>query len=94
MPAKAKAELLTITEQEFEKLHEVIDPIAEETALAKDNGDTSIKDVSPTGRIGSTCFWAGTPTVVQARSFTFPPKGTNGTSSSVTMTISDHGRQA
>lgn len=45
MPAKSKAELLAITEQEFAKLHEVIDSIAEETALAKDNQDTSIKDV-------------------------------------------------
>ena len=45
MPAKTKCELLAVTQKEFAKLAGLIDTIAEELALAKDDEETSIKDV-------------------------------------------------
>jgi len=45
MPARSKNELLTASDQEFAKLEKLIGPIDAQTALAKDDEDTSIKDV-------------------------------------------------
>ncbi|NNC81675.1 MAG: ClbS/DfsB family four-helix bundle protein [Acidimicrobiales bacterium] len=45
MAATTKAELLAVTEKEFEKLSGLIDDIESDTAESKDDDDTSIKDV-------------------------------------------------
>lgn len=45
MPAKTKADLLAVTQKEFEKLAALIAPVDPETALAKDADDLSIKDI-------------------------------------------------
>ncbi len=45
MPATTKAALLDVTQGEFAKLDRLIDGIGERAALAKDDDDTSIKDV-------------------------------------------------
>ena len=45
MAANSKAELLRISEKEFQQLVTLIDTIDEATAMAKRDGDASIKDV-------------------------------------------------
>ena len=45
MPAARKADLLAVTRVEFAKLDRLIDAIADAEALAKDDEDTSVKDV-------------------------------------------------
>lgn len=45
MPAHTKAELLSLTEKEFDKLCRLIGPINADIAMKKDEDDTSIKDV-------------------------------------------------
>lgn len=45
MAAGSKAELLRLTEREFEKLDKLIATIGSDSALVKDEDDTSIKDI-------------------------------------------------
>lgn len=45
MPASTKDELLATCQKEFTKLNRILDQIDAETALVKDQDDTSIKDV-------------------------------------------------
>lgn len=45
MPATSRTELRQVTEKEFEKLSRLLEGIDANTALAKDEDDTSIKDV-------------------------------------------------
>lgn len=45
MPAQNKADLLQVTRKEYEALEKLIDGIEPKIALAKDEDDTSIKDV-------------------------------------------------
>ncbi len=52
MPATSKAQLLEVTEKEFAKLSDLVADIDDSSALAKDDEDTSIKDV-----IGHRVHW-------------------------------------
>ncbi|MEM6463251.1 MAG: ClbS/DfsB family four-helix bundle protein [Pseudomonadota bacterium] len=52
MVAQSKKELVDVTRKEFEKLSKLLGSIDERTALAKDEDDTSIKDV-----IGHRAHW-------------------------------------
>lgn len=52
MPATSKAELVAVNETEFAKLEKLISGVPEDVALAKDEDDTSIKDV-----IGHRAHW-------------------------------------
>ena len=45
MPAKSKRELTDLTHREFAKLEALLEGLDEQAALAKDDDDTSIKDV-------------------------------------------------
>jgi hypothetical protein len=54
MAASNKGELLAITTKEFQKLQDVLSRVDETTALAKDEDDTSIKDI-----IAHRAHWIG-----------------------------------
>lgn len=54
MPAKTKAQLLAVAEKEFSRIEGLIGGIPEESALVKDEEDTSIKDV-----IAHRAHWIG-----------------------------------
>ncbi len=52
MAATTKDELMAVTSKEFAKLEKLLAPVDENTALAKDEDDTSIKDI-----IGHRAHW-------------------------------------
>ncbi len=54
MAAKNKVELLEVTQKEFNKLEKLLQTVNAETALLKDDDDTSIKDV-----IAHRAHWIG-----------------------------------
>ncbi|MGI9616023.1 MAG: ClbS/DfsB family four-helix bundle protein [Acidimicrobiales bacterium] len=54
MPATTKDDLLAVTQKEFAKLDKLLGQVDEQTALVKDEDDTSIKDL-----VGHRAHWIG-----------------------------------